>query len=67
MIASTAAVRHLWTPAEYLWVGGGVLLTLAIGLALLYWIDQEWRSLDQKRPRSDEPSALPTENGSRAP
>ena len=67
MIASAAAVQHLWTPAEYLWVGGGALLTLAIGLAVLYWIDQEWRSLDQNRPRSDEPADLPTGNGSRAP
>lgn len=65
MATSAATVQHLWGATEYLWVAGGVILTLAIGLALLYWIDQEWRTLDQKRPRSDVPPVPPADNGPR--
>jgi hypothetical protein len=48
-----------WLNAEYLWVAAGALVTLALGLALLYWIDQEWRALDEKRRAHHAPPAVP--------
>jgi hypothetical protein len=47
---------------DFWWVAGGALLTLALGIALLYWIDQEWRSIDIGR-RGLEPPPAPPEGG----
>ena len=37
------------TILEYLYVGGGITVTLLIGLAVFYWIDREWRDLDHRQ------------------
>ena len=52
---------------DFWWVAGGALLTLALGIALVYWIDQEWRSIDAKRRESELPPAPPEGGSSPAP
>ena len=47
---------------EYVWVAAGAVMTCALGLALLYWIDQEWRTLDERRSPPDAPPAPPTDD-----
>jgi hypothetical protein len=44
---------------EFLWIGGGAVLTLVLGVALLYWIDQEWSVIDGRARRQPVPSGLP--------
>ncbi|MFH1746494.1 MAG: hypothetical protein ABIG44_05550 [Planctomycetota bacterium] len=44
---------------EYLWVIGGALLTLGLGAALLYWIDAEWRVLDERQRQARRQTAFP--------
>jgi hypothetical protein len=39
--------------SEIMIVIAGVVLTLLIGGALLYWIDREWRHLDAQQRRQD--------------
>ena len=50
---------------EHLWVGGGALLTVALGVALFYWADQEWRSRDRERRRPADSAAPSTDNQTR--
>ncbi|MGD8453455.1 MAG: hypothetical protein PVJ57_16705 [Phycisphaerae bacterium] len=38
---------------EQLWVAGGALLTIGLGVALLYWIDQEWAARDRRAAGHD--------------
>lgn len=45
---------------EYLWVAGGVSITLLLGAALLYWISQEARApRGHDEPASHTPPAAP--------
>ncbi len=37
-------------------VAAGAVLTLLLGVALLYWIDQEWRTLDARQRRGSDTS-----------
>ena len=48
--------------SEYLWVGGGAVLTIALGAGLLYWIDQEWCTVDRKRPRGPDSPPRPADD-----
>ncbi len=38
------------TLIDYVAAGAGAVITLLIGGAVLYWIDQEWRDLRRRRP-----------------
>lgn len=49
--------------AQYLWVAAGALVTAIMGLAILYWIDQEWRRLDRMGERAGD---LPSQSSSRS-
>ena len=46
---------------DYLWVGGGAILTLVLGVALLYWIDAEWQTLDRRHRQLPDASRPPAE------
>ena len=52
---------------EHLWVGGGALLTVALGVALLYWTDQEWRSRDREQRRRRNSAVPPADAQARPP
>ena len=44
---------------EYVWVAGGISLTLIFGVAVLYWLVQESRQLD-RHGLLDPPPAAPS-------
>lgn len=55
------------TVVDYFCVGGGAILTLALGIGLLYWIDAEWHTLDQQLRRPEDASPSPTEAPAQQP
>ena len=55
--------------ADIVIVASGVLITLLIAAALLYWIGQEWRGLDAEQRRELDAAMHPQarENGDSSP
>jgi hypothetical protein len=43
------------TITECFWVGGGFAVTVVIGLAVLYWMSQEWRAHHRQRSQAHVP------------
>lgn len=58
--------------SEKLWVAGGALLTVVLGVVLLYWIDQEWLTRDRRAAHhgaseAPPPTLPPAEDGDEPP